>query len=236
MKESDDVKDDKLWTYHQTTNQEHLTIGHPRQDMLFKEVQKKMRAGKVLEIGFGDGYLLQRLSERYICFGADISKKNVEQMRKKNPRVTFSQLKIDQKMPYHDDFFDCFIASEVLEHMDDKNLDTNIGEIFRVLKPGGFAFITFPAEERLEDNTCFCPNCDYVFHRWGHRQSFDNDRIDKLFSSFCIVKKRVFFTPSVQGSVLHRAISCLLCFLRFLFSFFINNMPNKYYLIILKKV
>ncbi len=46
------------------------------------------------------------------------------------------------KLPFNDNIFDCVVTSEVLEHIQDDV--TAIGELFRVLKPGGFLGVTVP--------------------------------------------------------------------------------------------
>ena len=190
-------QDQKLWTYHQTDNVNSLFSGHPRQDRIFKKINNIIKAGKILEIGFGDGYLLQKLTKKYKCYGADISKENIEQMKNKIKNVDFKQVNTDGKLPYKDNFFDGFIASEVLEHMDDKELNKNIKEIYRVLKPGGKVILTFPADENLRDNECFCPNCGLNFHKWGHKQAWSDNKINKIFRRFKIIQKKKFFVPYI---------------------------------------
>lgn len=180
--------DKELWTYHQTENANNLLSGHPRQDMLCKNIEKKIKHGKILEIGFGDGYLLNKLSKRYECYGADISNENINQMKLKIKNVNFDLIDIDGRLPYDNSSFDGFIASEVLEHMSNEELKICISEIKRVLKSGGYGFITFPAEENLTDNECFCPNCKTKFHKWGHKQSWNNKKINEVFRDFILLK------------------------------------------------
>ena len=45
-------------------------------------------------------------------------------------------------LPFDPDSFDCVVCSNVVEHLDDP--DGALGEIHRVLKPGGLAFVDFP--------------------------------------------------------------------------------------------
>jgi SAM-dependent methyltransferase len=194
MNNSTDVA---LWSHYQTESAEVFGAGHSRQDALYKEIARLAPAGgRLLEIGFGDGYLLRRLSGRYECHGADISPGNVAQMSAKIPEVEFALTAPDGTLPFPDGHFDLFVASEVLEHMDDEALEASVHEIRRVLKPGGHAVITFPAREDLSASECFCPNCGFKFHKWGHSQSWDVAKIRRLFADFNIrAIKEKYFMP-----------------------------------------
>jgi SAM-dependent methyltransferase len=185
-----------LWSHYQTEAAEVFGFGHSRQDALFEEISRLAPGGRLLEIGFGDGYLLRRLAGKYESHGADISAGNVEKMRAGIPEVEFAVTEPDGSLPYPDAHFDLFVASEVLEHMDDAELDASVREIRRVLKPGGRAVITVPARENLSANECFCPNCGFKFHKWGHRQYWDSAKIRRLFADFKIVSIREkYFVP-----------------------------------------
>lgn len=228
MSTSNDVA---LWTFHQTDNAEHLLQGHPRQDHLISQVKRLVPVGsKLLEIGYGDGYLLSRLADSYECHASDISPENVSQMAERLPRVKVSIGNDDGSLPYADESFDAFVASEVLEHMDDAALHTVIGEIWRILKPTGKAILTFPAREKLVESEAFCPNCGTKFHRWGHKQTWDDRKIDDLFGRFKIIGKeeRHFFNPSLN--LFGRAEG----YLRIALSKF-RNMSGMTYVIMLEK-
>jgi hypothetical protein len=57
-------------------------------------------------------------------------------------------------------------------------------EIRRVLVPGGQIIGTVPCEENLSDNMAVCPHCGEVFHRVGHLQSFDAERMSLALSTY----------------------------------------------------
>lgn len=192
--------DQKLWTYHQTDNVSNLLVGHSRQDFLRKSICSKLKKGKILEIGFGDGYLLSTLADRFECFGSDISEENVKNKAIELEKVKFSTIGTDGKLPFDNNFFDAFVASEVLEHMSDAELDICVGEVYRILKSNGYCFITVPGEENLAENECFCPNCERKFHKWGHKQCWTENKLKKIFSQFEIVqiKKRCFSNPNLN--------------------------------------
>lgn len=194
MQSLTDTSDVSLWDHYQIHDPEKFAGGHARQRALVRHIRHLAPSGKLLEIGFGDGYLLRSLASFYECYGADISREHVEQMASKLPEVSFATVPPGGNLPYTDESFDVFLASEVLEHMDDGQLHTTVSEMHRVLRPGGFAVLTFPARENLKDNESFCPSCGTIFHKWGHKQSWDRKKIARIFESFetCGISERLF--------------------------------------------
>jgi SAM-dependent methyltransferase len=49
--------------------------------------------------------------------------------------------------------------SEVLEHLDDAALAAALGEVRRLLVPGGRLLLTVPHDEHLPDGEVICPCC-----------------------------------------------------------------------------
>lgn len=180
-------EDIKLWDFHEVDNRGSFEAAKPRNEFLAKEISKVMASGRVLDVGFGSGYLLEILSDKFDICGVDISEANV-----KKTQEIFSDKKIKadlkvgeiEKIPFPDDYFNIVVSSEVFEHLTDESLYAGIKEIFRVLKPGGVLVGTVPADENLKDNLCYCPKCGNSFHRWGHKQSFDIGKIEKILSAF----------------------------------------------------
>jgi SAM-dependent methyltransferase len=72
---------------------------------------------------------------------------------------------------------DFVVASEVLEHLTDEQRAAGIGEIARILRPGGYFLGTVPFNENLAEQQAVCPHCGEVFHRWGHQRSFTLDDV-----------------------------------------------------------
>ena len=62
------------------------------------------------------------------------------------------------ELPFEDDSFDLIVCAHVLEHVQDDR--RAIGELFRVLRPGGFAIVQVPIHpvpETIEDPTVTSP-------------------------------------------------------------------------------
>jgi SAM-dependent methyltransferase len=114
----------------------------------FQEINKKNT--KVLEVGFGKGSMLKRLSnpDGPQLFGIDASQQNyrnaVEQF-KVNASLSLADIS-HERFQFPQDFFDCVILLEVLEHVESPM--HVIQEIQRVLKKDGIFIFSWP-EERL---------------------------------------------------------------------------------------
>jgi len=119
----------------------------------------------ILELGAGLGILMEEIRKQHPKFqieGMDISKYAVEQMKKKGFPA------YEGTLPYwlqdtdnmKSDNFDCIIACETLEHLDDKERAETVRESCRVLKEGGLAIFTVPDDilppsEIAEHRVCY---------------------------------------------------------------------------------
>jgi predicted SAM-dependent methyltransferase len=89
------------------------------------------------------------------------------------------------KISYGDETFDCVIASHVLEHVDDDTAAMN--EVFRVLKPGGFAILDVPIDFLSPITICDpAYNTDELREKhygyYQHVRQYGLDYYDKLRS------------------------------------------------------
>lgn len=235
MDQKTNNQDAKLWTYYQLDNSEVYQVNYQRHETVRKSALKSISKGsRILEVGFGDGYLLKRLKDQYEMHGADISSDIINNLSSKLQNVQFKEISVDGSLPYPDNYFDGFIASEVLEHMTDDELVKVVEEIHRILKPNGKAILTFPAEENLKGNECFCPNCGEVFHRWGHKQVWNVINIKQRFSIFSSVDIRDFFVRYEGRSLFENVAGWMMYLLRTTINKF-HHLGDRSYLVILKK-
>ena len=100
------------------------------------------KKGKILDLGCGNCRNLLAF-KNLDCYGIDFSENMLIEARKftkkHNFKVKLKQASIE-KIPFDDNYFDYVLAIAVLHHL--KNLEISLKEIYRVLKPGGKAFIT----------------------------------------------------------------------------------------------
>ncbi len=101
---------------------------------------------KVLDIGFGTGWVLERMiplvGKEQVTYGLDYSegmkKVTLANLKKKNyeesVELTTANVK---KMPYPDDSFDVVFVSFLLDLLPIEDIPKALAEIKRVVKPGG---------------------------------------------------------------------------------------------------
>lgn len=81
------------------------------------------------------------------------------------------------RLPYPDGAFDVVIASEVLEHIPED--DAAIGELIRVLKPGGKLAVSVP--RWLPERVCWLLSDEYHANEGGHVRIYRaNELSDKI--------------------------------------------------------
>ena len=97
---------------------------------------------KFLDVGCGGGYLAEEFARAgFEVTGVDPAPETIETARS---HASTSKLSIDyrigsgEQLPFADESFDHVACCDVLEHVDD--VDRVIGEIARVLRPGGLFF------------------------------------------------------------------------------------------------
>ena len=101
-------------------------------------------AGRSLDVGCGIGFVFEYLSGRqfsFHTFGVDISDQAIEKAKERlagqqNLEVRLKTLD-DQTLPFEDNYFSLVTSFDVLEHLDETDIDATLGEIARVIRPGG---------------------------------------------------------------------------------------------------
>jgi 2-polyprenyl-3-methyl-5-hydroxy-6-metoxy-1,4-benzoquinol methylase len=130
---------------------------------------------RVLDFGCGVGFLLPHLC-RYASkvYGADLSQESIERANARlDGTVGFEGAFLISDLAQRAATFDAIFVVEVIEHLYDRELDTALGTIRRMLSPSGIAIFTTPNEENLEASMILCPATGEVFHRWQHVRSWN---------------------------------------------------------------
>jgi len=174
---------------------------------LFFEMTKKYlkkNVKRVLDVGCGTGGILYMIKDFFPkgteIYGVDKSAEAIQICKK---RANHDKLKFNlkvgdaEKVPYKDNYFDLIIASDILEHVpDDKKAAS---EIHRVLKKGGYAFITVPMYKHLFGTD------DIRLH---HIRRYSKKRLNSLFGGFKIVRQTYihsfFYLPAVILRLIER--------------------------------
>lgn len=185
------MRQEKIWDYYQNEGGEYDYFSEARQRFMLKYLEPGQ---SVLNVGVGVGSLERLALHKGInIFALDPSQGAIEKLKKALDLGDRAQTGYAQTMPFDDGQFDAVVMSEVLEHLDDGTLQASLCEVLRVLKPGGFVLISTPYGEKLEAGKVVCPDCGKVFHRWGHVQSFDKERMRRVVAEqgFAIDEIRV---------------------------------------------
>ncbi|MGK7887260.1 MAG: class I SAM-dependent methyltransferase [Crocosphaera sp.] len=174
-----------IWDYFQDEGSESFSGSIPRLRFLVNHAQKIITDSKskdinVLNIGVGNGSLENFCQQKgWDTYSLDPSEVAIKKLAANGGK---GKTGIIEKIPYDDNTFDIVFCSEVLEHLLDEQLDIGLKEINRVLVKGGYLVGTVPFNENLLANKVVCPNCGNRFHKWGHHQSFDVERLQSIFS------------------------------------------------------
>lgn len=123
-----------------------------------------------LDIGCGVGSnleILKKFSKSVV--GIDNSKKAIDYCKHKGLKNV--SVMNASKLKFKKDSFDLILCSDILEHVDDKNV---MEEVFRVLKPGGIFICSVPAHNYLWGPTDRISN---------HLRRYEKKELNNLFKN-----------------------------------------------------
>ncbi len=105
---------------------------HANKGLNYIHISKSLKGNKVLEVGCGDGELLEKLKKQgYEVYGCDISEEAVKRTKKRGIE-NVKQIDVDKGLPYEDEEFDTVYSMHLLEHLE--NDRALIQETVRVAK------------------------------------------------------------------------------------------------------
>lgn len=178
---SSGVGQEKIWEHFQNEGIDAFSQSRGRLEYLVRRLSPAMR---VLNIGVGNGVLeLLAITKGVDIWSLDPSERSIDRLRQSLGMGEKAQIGYSQAMPFADSHFDAVVMSEVLEHLDDTVLEATLVEVHRVLRADGLFIGTVPARENLADSLIVCPDCGVQFHRWGHKRSFDIDRLSAILAT-----------------------------------------------------
>jgi putative peptidoglycan lipid II flippase len=191
---------DCLWDHFQAEQAELFDSSRTRVHYLASRVRQH---GPVLNIGIGGGFLEQELVRVGTpVYTVDPSPRCVSLLQSKLGLTDEVRVGRAEQLPFDDGMFGAVVVAEVLEHLSDEILPLALAEIRRVLRPGGFVIGTVPAREQLTQQSAICPNCQNHFHRWGHYQSFDSNRMRSILEKMYQVD-RIIERPIISWETLN---------------------------------
>lgn len=139
---------------------------------------------KILDLAFGTGTLLNKAWRMgYSCFGIDLSKKRVREASHNFKGIEF-RVGSATNISYSDETFDIIVATQLIEHLLDIDIENFFKEVHRCLMKGGYLFLTTRYNEKLVLNYTVCPDCHAIFHIYQHLQSWSEIKLtQKLLNS-----------------------------------------------------
>jgi 2-polyprenyl-3-methyl-5-hydroxy-6-metoxy-1,4-benzoquinol methylase len=157
-------------------------------DAILGQVSKNIPlTGKVVDLGAGPGYLVDKLLGKKInTLAIDSSVESVAVLTKRfqgNPFFMGARVNSTGSIPVEDGFADTVLLIEAIEHFDDITLHNILGEIRRMTKHDGYVVITTPNEENLAESQIMCPNCGCLFHKVQHLRSFSQKTLGEIMKS-----------------------------------------------------
>jgi SAM-dependent methyltransferase len=126
---------DTYWNYRISTNNINVM---PRHIEIVNIIKENKPEGKVLDLGCGEGHVLNRLTENFERYGCDISEKPLYFL---DNDVNTKICNLNEGFPFNN-IFDVIVCSELLEHLE--NPEDVLQNISQHLKPDGLSLITIP--------------------------------------------------------------------------------------------
>lgn len=97
------------------------------------------KGNKVLDLGCYYGFLGKLfIDEGNEVWGVDVAKEALKKAEERGLKTKYGN--VEKEIPFEECSFDVVVAAEIIEHL--KDTDRFLGEIHRVLKPGGFLVLT----------------------------------------------------------------------------------------------
>lgn len=157
------------------------------------------KSQKILEAGCGTGnYVVSLTKMGHNVIGIELDNKRVKIAKEYMKKYGINEENIIQgdlqDLPFSDNSFDAIFSHGVIEHI--HNHEKAVNELYRVLKPGGYALITVPSRiSSFTISKITLQIIDKIFntHLWniGYEKSFTKWKFKKTLQQFRIEDFRI---------------------------------------------
>jgi cyclopropane fatty-acyl-phospholipid synthase-like methyltransferase len=153
----------------------------------FKFISRELLTGfpnnaKILEMGCGMGFLLKQIKQDHPKFhleGMEFSKVAVDYVNSLGLSAKEGTVPIDLK---NYSGYNAIIATEFLEHLEEKNRLETLKEVYRMLKKGGKAIFTVP------DN--ILPPSEEKFHLVCYTKETFKELLGQVFDLIGVISRK----------------------------------------------
>ncbi|MFX1497161.1 MAG: class I SAM-dependent methyltransferase [Promethearchaeota archaeon] len=137
-----------IWNSIFTKNGKTFLEPHPDMEEI-RTLFYKNNCKKILDLGCGTGrHVIYFSKHGFDVYGLDASPKGLEiahqWLSEEKLTAKLIQHSIEKSLPFENDFFDAIISTQVIHHNLMKDILFTVKEIERILRKGGFIFVTFP--------------------------------------------------------------------------------------------
>ncbi|MGM0441719.1 MAG: class I SAM-dependent methyltransferase [Elusimicrobiota bacterium] len=157
----------------------------------------KGRKGKFLDVGCGEGLLLEKVLEQNSnleIFGIDMNSEQIKRCRK---RINTEDYEVNLltgdagNLPFKDNFFDIIGAVNIFYNLPVTKMESILEEIYRVLKPGGYLIADFRNKTNpvLRLRYLMAPLYDPDFRKGGKiLKTYSKKEVERITqkAGFCI--------------------------------------------------
>lgn len=142
----------------------------------------------ILDVGCGDGFVINSLAGKYECTGVDISETALKSVQCRKMVASATEL------PFEDDSFDLVMINDVIEHLPGEILTAALRELQRVTRK--YLLITVPFMENLNAGMTYCRGCGSVYHITHHVNAFGVKELTGLFDGGKLHPVKVIYSGS----------------------------------------
>jgi ubiquinone/menaquinone biosynthesis C-methylase UbiE len=165
--------------YRDLETQEKTHWWHLSKKRLVRSILKKYckKQPTILDVGCGSGMILEEFSDIGKMWGIDFEKEAIDICKEKG--LNNVKLGSVEKLPPFKQKFDCILALDVIEHVDE---DKALNEIYKALKPKGKLIITVPAYQWMWSTW------DVILH---HKKRYTASSLKSLLESHNFTQQKL---------------------------------------------
>lgn len=194
----------EFWDDHWNTDDFKLSLKPGRYNYVTSVTKRFLPEGSViLEGGCGQATNVAALQNSgYNAYGVDYARETVKNVNKYAPELKVAIGDV-RKLDYANDFFDGYWSLGVIEHFYE-GFEEIASEMFRVVKPGGFVFVTCPVlslVRKLKASLWQYPFCEdsKSLRSDFYQFALDPKYVVRVFSDFGFKKVKATGFDGVKG-------------------------------------